>query len=546
MRLRLTMNKLRFFRPAFPASEDHRGLLMHAVVGLIAVFTVSNPIPHAWAQPEASSISRLTAQLTGRDRTVDAFYRANGYLPQWNNANSAILRTALTGAVDEGLDPKHYLSIADGPADIRDVALTRAAIDYLQDLRQGRESLRVIDDDIALPPVIFDAASALNVALKSNALAGLFTGAAPAMPEYARLKIALGSYRAIDARGGWPVVDLPRSDVAALSDQQAHYLRERLAYEDADLPEGRSDLEAALKRFQGRHGLAQDGRVGKATLAELNVPAQARTRQIALNMERLRWLPWQLEADYILVNVPDAHLSLMLDGREVLASRVIVGKPKTPTPILRAEGGGITVNPPWNVPASIARNEILPKLKTNPSYLKSQDMVLLNGPPGDPFGLTVHWRAVPKGTFPYLIQQHPGANNPLGTVKLELPNKFDVYLHDTPAKSAFARAGRDLSHGCVRVEQILPLASYALSKSLDDMIAITDAISSGETRYLPLQRKLPVYFLYETTFVDANGAVQFRPDIYGRDRRMLDAETASAPVADQFRVACATASVKKG
>ena len=526
--------------------RDHRGRLTRAVIGLISVFALTGPLPHAWAQPEPSSIARLTAQLTGRDRTVDAFYRANGYLPAWNNSNSAILHAALAGAADEGLNPKNYSSIANGPAEIRDVALTRAALEYLQDLRQGRESLRIIDDDIALPPVMFDAASALNAALKSNALAGLFAGAAPAGPEYARLKIALGSYRAIDARGGWPVVDLPRSDVAALSDQQAHILRERLAYEDAVLPEGHPDLEAALKRFQGHHGLAPDGRIGKATIAELNVPAQARTRQIALNMERLRWLPWQLEADYILVNVPDAHLSLMLGGREVLASRVIVGKPKTPTPILRAEGGGITVNPPWNVPASIARREILPKLKANPSYLKSQDMVLLNGPPGDPYGLTVHWRVVPKGTFPYLIQQHPGANNPLGTVKLELPNKFDVYLHDTPVKSAFDRSSRDLSHGCVRVEQILPLASYALSKSLDDMIAITDAISSGETQYLPLQRKLPVYFLYETAFVDANGAVQFRPDIYGRDRRMLDAEMGSASLADNIRVACATESAKKG
>ncbi len=138
-------------------------------------------------------------------------------------------------------------------------------------------------------------------------------------------------------------------------------------------------------------------------------------------MERWRWLPHRIEPDYVAVNVPDASLSLVLNDHEMLQSRVVVGKPRSPTPILRAEGAGITVNPPWSVPNSIARKEILPKLKANSAYLRSQDMILLNGPPGDPYGLQVRWRDIPVGTFPYRLQQHPGLENALGTIKIELP-----------------------------------------------------------------------------------------------------------------------------
>jgi murein L,D-transpeptidase YcbB/YkuD len=245
-------------------------------------------------------------------------------------------------------------------------------------------------------------------------------------------------------------------------------------------------------------------------------------------MERWRWLPRALESDFIAVNVPDARLRLTLNGQKVLDSLVIVGRPHDPTPILRAEGAGVTLNPPWNVPATIARREILPKLKMNPSYLRTQDMVLLDGPPGDPHGLHVDWRAIPSGTFPYRVQQHPGPKNSLGTIKIELPNRFDVYLHDTPAKETFALQARDISHGCVRVQQILPLASYALAADLSAVTLINQGITTGGIKYLPFQRRLPVYFLYWTAFSDADGTLQFRPDIYGRDKRLIAALRAPA------------------
>jgi murein L,D-transpeptidase YcbB/YkuD len=207
----------------------------------------------------------------------------------------------------------------------------------------------------------------------------------------------------------------------------------------------------------------------------------------------------------------------------MLTSRVIVGRPSNRTPILRAEGAGITINPPWTVPRSIAAKEILPKLKRNHAWLASHDMVLLDGPAGDPQGLKINWRAIPAGTFPYQIRQYPGPHNPLGQIKLELPNRFDVYLHDTPDKALFQRSNRHLSHGCVRVEQILPLASYALAADLSAVQRITEAIQVGQTTYMPLRKKLPVYFLYWTAAIGSGKELKYSPDVYGRDRRLIAA-----------------------
>jgi len=357
---------------------------------------------------------------------------------------------------------------------------------------------------------IFDAAAALD-ASQAN-LGSLLAGLAPPFPEYARLKAGLAHYRAIAAQGGWP---------ALAPDADPGEIRARLSFEDAALAV--ASTSDALKHFQARHGLLADGKLGLATLAALNVPASARVNAIAANMERWRWLPRTLEPDRIVINAADARQELFLNGQSVLVSRVIVGKPTTPTPILRAEGAGITLNPPWTVPASIAAREILPKLKRNPAWLASQDMILLDGPAGDPQGLHVNWRAIRAGTFPYRIRQIPGAKNSLGLIKIELPNRFDVYLHDTPGKSAFNAPNRDVSHGCVRVEQILPLASYALAGDLSATDRLTEGVATGQTSYLALQRKLPVYFLYWTAFADPDGAMEFRPDIYGRDQRMIAA-----------------------
>jgi murein L,D-transpeptidase YcbB/YkuD len=168
-------------------------------------------------------------------------------------------------------------------------------------------------------------------------------------------------------------------------------------------------------------------------------------------------------------------------------------------------------------------------------------MVLLDGPPGDPHGLGINWRAIPAGTFPYQVRQYPGPRNSLGQIKLELPNRFDVYLHDTPDKVLFGRAERHLSHGCVRVEKILPLASYAIATDLSAMRGITHAIEGGETTTTPLQKKLPVYFVYWTAVPEPEGGLTYSADVYGRDRRLI-----AAMRAKQIRIASIDPPCTKG
>lgn len=444
----------------------------------------------------------------------------------WSTADESTLLVHLRNAAEEGLDPDDYL--LDLKQQSSHESLSRAALAYISDVHRGRADLEALDSDVELPRTLDNDANQLALALRSHGLSLLLAQAPPSDPQYQDLKRALAYYRSIRDRGGWPT--LP-SLSSSMSQQEMDLLRNRLAMEDERLAaDPNADLITALKRFQANHGLQPDGHVGAQTLAELNISADARVWQIEANMERWRWLSTPLEADYIAINVPDASLKLVLNGHEVLRSRVVVGKPSSRTPILRAEGAGITVNPPWNVPDSIARKEILPKLKTNPDYLLSQDMILVNGPPDDPHGLHVHWANIQAGSFPFHVQQHPGKKNALGTIKIELPNRFHVYLHDTPVKQAFERPARDISHGCVRVEQILPLASYALYENLDEMGRISEMVSSGQTKYLPLERKLPVYFLYWTAFFDKNGSLQFRPDIYGRDRRLIAQLRKPSPV----------------
>ena len=228
----------------------------------------------------------------------------------------------------------------------------------------------------------------------------------------------------------------------------------------------------------------------------LNVPPAARAQQIAANMERLRWMPHALGAQYIMVNVPDASLVLMESGQQALVSRVVVGAPDKPTPILAAKAVAVTINPAWHVPKSIVAKEIQPKLDQDSDYLESKHMEMENGE----------------------VVQLPGPDNALGSAKFEMPNVFDVYLHDTPSKHGFLSDERALSHGCVRVEQIKPLVEHVLGMSDDEL---QQAIAGGKTEARRLNQPIPVYIQYFTAIAREDGRTVFRADVYGRDARMI-------------------------
>ena len=521
------------------------------LLALLALATMHGPADAATPAETGAAIQQILADATAPDidtaslnsSALKLFYGLRHGEPCWSGnpvAETAALSAiaALEHADREGLVPQDYhadnalmRSTDTSPVQAaeREILITDGILRYAHDVHSGRAELRALDKDVDLPASAFSAPVALDAALQNGRLPAFLDELAPPHPQYAQLKAALAHYRAIAANGDWPQLTFVIAGKSRSVDRAL--LTQRLAFEDSTLastaaPTG-DDIEEAVKRFQLRHALPADGRIGQTTLAALNVSASERAMEIVANMERWRWLPEQLEPVHVEVNAPDARLDLIVDGAAVLTSRVIVGRPRDRTPILRAQAISVTINPPWNIPGPIARREIWPKLRRHGTYLLAHDMVLVDGPAGDPHGLGINWRALK--TFPYRVRQLPGPKNALGQIKLELPNRFDVYLHDTPGKSAFNLDERHLSHGCVRVQQIVPLASYALSGDASAMVdKLNAAIADPTTQHLPLKKPLPIYLLYWTAFADADGAIAFRPDIYGRDERLITAAAGRA------------------
>ncbi len=260
---------------------------------------------------------------------------------------------------------------------------------------------------------------------------------------------------------------------------------------------GYARLRQALARYRQRPG------------------AHMQVRQIAQNMERWRWLPQELGRRYILVDVPAYTLEVVEHDQPVMTMRVVVGKPSWPTPVLSATMSHVVLNPDWHVPPSIAAQELLPILRSNPGYLTQQNMRVSSGP-HDVDPRSIDWGKVSKKNFPYRLRQEPGPKNPLGNIKFMFPNRFQVYLHDTPSRTLFAKPERAFSHGCVRVEKPTDLAEYVLRGTLsrDRLLA---SIAQRTSRTVVLTEPVPIYFVYRTVWVKDNGTVQFQPDIYGYD-----------------------------
>ncbi|HEY8948749.1 MAG TPA: L,D-transpeptidase family protein [Rhizomicrobium sp.] len=475
------------------------------------------PVPTNIADAIKADLAHPSAPLSRYKLNLNnlrQFYMARSYAPAWSgdperdrDASNAL--DILVDADTDGLDPAAYRIDAIRSRESKgslaalaeyDVMLTAGVLEYIRDLHMGRVGPSQIENDIELPAIGSDPVSTLSSALTTNTLQQSLAALRPPHQEYENLKLALARYRAIQSEGGWPQVSAKLVD-----DDATSVLWHRLAFEDQSLDpatEVPAALADAISRYQARNGLEETGNAGRETLAALNIPVSQRIDQIVVNMERWRWLPAFAE-QYIEVNTADATLKVVDRGSVVLASRIIAGKRATPTPMFTARVVALTVNPYWNIPATIARNEILPKERRHPGYMASQ-----------------HIFVAEDGT----LKQQPGADNALGFLKLEMPNRFNAYLHDTPARSLFARNDRHFSHGCMRVQQIAPLASYALTGDTAEAKEKLDAlIASGVNQRISLDRSLPVYVLYWTAIADQNGAVGFRPDIYGRDGRLLAA-----------------------
>jgi murein L,D-transpeptidase YcbB/YkuD len=532
--------------------------LFSAALALFLIATAPAPaLASAVSESLRAQMERAATQLVNEEDASDLallmrFYQARGGEPLWVSAAGASeeayrLAGILAAADREGLDPDDYGSAAIQPllaTSIPDLLgqlewrLSHGVIQYAADLSGGRLEPREVDPELFVYPRGLDKEALLARIAAGETVTGLLAGLAPQNQGYARLKEALADYRE-RARLGEPAL-LPEGETLdpGMRDARVPLLRARLvASGDLTAAQATADaaeptlfspvLEAAVKRFQARHGLEEDGRIGKNSLAALNTTAAERVQQILVNLERLRWIAGPRPERVIEVNLADYTLRIFEGETEVFFSRVVVGAPFHRTPVFRREMTYLVFNPYWNVPPSIAGKEMLPKIKQDPGYLAKNNYELLSGWSDsaslvDPY--SVDWSQVSAGRFPYKIQQKPGEGNALGRVKFMLPNEFNIYLHDTPSKSLFARAQRSFSHGCIRVARPLDLAAFLLEGQQDwSAEAIDAAIATNQQRIVSLARPIAVQIDYQTAWVDEAGVMQFRFDVYERDRTLAAA-----------------------
>lgn len=356
----------------------------------------------------------------------------------------------------------------------------------------------------------------------------------PSQQLYLKLIEALFEHRTIVAKGGWGKISNGPMLAKGDTNERVNQLKLRLIH-SGDLLVYNENSEnsfddathLAVIRFQKRHGLQDDGIVGPATLAALNVSAAKRVRQIELNLERFRWSFRDMGERFLMVNIADFKLDAVENDNTVWSMKVVTGKPFWDTPVFSSTMKYLVFNPSWNVPESISIDEILPKINRNPDYLKRNNFSVIRGwgkneEIVDPS--TINWSRLKKENFPYRFRQSPGPLNPLGRIKFMFPNKFNVYLHDSPYKKLFEKNIRMFSHGCIRVEDPVKLATYLMQSDKKwSQEKILKIINEGKETEISLPQPINVHILYLTAWIDQNNYVQFRNDIYGRDIKLEQA-----------------------
>ncbi|OHX67049.1 L,D-transpeptidase family protein [Flammeovirga pacifica] len=281
------------------------------------------------------------------------------------------------------------------------------------------------------------------------------------------------------------------------------------------------NLKKSVIKFQKMYGLVPDGQVGKATQKALNIPIDERINTLRINLERTRWINHEEKDNFIFVNIPSFELYLHKNKKWYYQTKVIIGKPFHQTPVFKAKLSYIDINPTWTVPYSIASKEMLPKLKKDVSYLTRNNMKLYNRSNVEVDATTVDWKSIKQNNFPYTIVQGSGHGNALGHVKFIFPNKYSIYLHDTPSRYLFSRNTRAFSHGCIRVYQPVKLASILLEDDKYSEENINKIIEKGELKRVIIMHRPTVYLMYFTAMLGPEEAIHFYEDVYSRDKRVL-------------------------
>lgn len=413
-----------------------------------------------------------------------------------------------------------------------ELLMTQALLAYTNDIYSGRFVPLEMDKDWHMKPRELDNGSFLLDVSRQPSIAALLSSLAPAHGIYQALQKRLAEYMQLAEQGGWPMIDKGPTLRPGMQHEQIKQIRQRLSItgdlkDSAQMDSSIYDesLVEAVKHYQKRNGLAADGMIGKATRATMNVPVEQRVIQMRINLERWRWLPLEFKGRFMLVNMAGYMLYGVQDRDIVMEMPVIVGKKFRATPSFNHQMSYIELNPYWNVPISIALEDLIPVQKKDPEYFKNKNIRVFRGWKEDAEELDpaeVDWSKVNENYFPYRLRQDPGPGNSLGTMKFMFPNEYAIYLHDTPHRELFERNDRAFSSGCIRVQDPLFLATYVMGDTTDQGRArIKKLLDGGENQALHLPKKIPIYLVYMTAWVDREQNLNFRKDIYDRDQLML-------------------------
>ncbi len=510
-------------------------ILFGFALALSATFGVSTP-----AQAQVTALKQAIAEAAARDKDIAAFYQANGYKTIWvgrsgrERTRRAQLLKYLASAGDHGLpvaryDPEGLKAKMKAARDARaqgklEVEMSRVFLQYSRDVQTGMLVPSRVDSAIVRQVPYRDRASYLVNFAKSSPQ-GFFKALPPKTTEYAALMKAKLKLERQLARGGWGA-KVPGSKLEpGSSGNGVVALRNRLIamgyLKRTNTASYDTAIQAAVQRFQLAHGLDADGVAGQGTLKEINVPVETRLQSIMVAMERERWFNQQRGKRHILVNIPDFTAKVMDGNKVTFSTRSVVGanKDDRPTPEFSDVMEFMVINPSWYVPRSIIVKEYLPVLKRNPYGVKHIEIT-------DSRGRVVNRGAVNfsqynEKTFPFAMRQPPSRGNALGLVKFMFPNRYNIYLHDTPAKNLFGREVRAYSHGCVRLADPFDFAYTLLAKQTNDPKGFFQAkLATGKEQRVDLKQPVPVHIIYRTAFTNNKGQTEFRRDIYGRDAKI--------------------------
>lgn len=475
---------------------------------------------------------------------VRTFYKTSGGGAVWWTRSGWSTRARI--AVDwlrtsdgDGLRPRDYPSVRRllpepdaAPAQLAkaELELSASLLRYVFDVQIGRRPPATIDPDMRVTPRQVDAVADLAAGIAAPDFSAWLATLPPAAPAYRTLRQALAHYRALAGRAVWPLLaDGPMLGPGA-RDPRVPTLRRQLSrLGDLVAPPTADDgfdddLAASVRAFQARHGLDVDGVVGPATRRALNRTPAERAAQIELNMERLRWLADDPGRRHVVVNIADFRLTVVAGGRDVFSTPVVVGRDYRRTPVFSDRMINLVLSPAWTVPPRIARLDLLPKLRSEPAFLRQKGFSVYSSWAQDAVEvdpLSIDWAAIRPDDLRFKFRQAPGPFNALGGIRFSLTNDFNIYLHDTPDRNLFSRSKRAFSSGCIRVEDVIGLALFALDGDPSWPAArLRAAMDSGRTQVVRLATPLPVRITYMTAWVDAAGRLQFREDVYRRDERL--------------------------